>query len=147
MTAHLSNNTWSLVELPQEKKAIGSKWVYRIKHKKDGSVECFKARLVAKGFSQRPGFDYSETFASTMRQNTLRIVLALAAIEDMHLRSVDISHAFINSDIDTEIYMKQPEGFKQGGPRIVCRLNKSLYDGLKQAPHLWGEKLSSAHSY
>ena len=68
--------------------------------------------------------------------------MALAAIEDMHLRSVDISHAFINSDIDTEIYMKQPEGFKQEGPRIVCRLNKSLY-GLKQAPRLWGEKLGS----
>ncbi|EEB89105.1 hypothetical protein MPER_12841, partial [Moniliophthora perniciosa FA553] len=140
MTAHLSNGTWNLVELPPGQKAIGSKWVYRIKHKADGSIERFKARLVAKGFSQRLGFDYSETFASTMRQNTLRTVLALAAVEDLHLRSIDISHAFINSDIDTEIYMTQPEGFRQGGPRIVCRLDKSLY-GLKQAPRLWDEKL------
>ena len=77
-----------------------------------------------------------------MRWSTLRVVLALAAIEDMELRSVDISHAFINSEIDAEVYMKQPDGFRQGGPEKVCRLNKSLY-GLKQSPRLWSEKLSS----
>ena len=65
--------------------------------------------------------------------------MALAAIEDLVLQSVDISHAFTNSDIDAEIYMIQPEGFKQGGSKYVCKLNKSLY-GLKQSPHLWGEK-------
>ncbi|KDR64885.1 hypothetical protein GALMADRAFT_82563 [Galerina marginata CBS 339.88] len=75
-----------------------------------------------------------------MRQATVRIVLALAAIEDLELRSVDISYAFTNSDIDVEIYMEQPEGFKQGGPRTVCRLNKSIY-GLKQSSRLWGETL------
>ena len=68
-----------------------------------------------------------------MRWSTLRTILAIAAIDDLELHSVDISHAFINGDIDTEIYMKQPEGFRQGGPEKVCRLNKSLY-GLKQSP-------------
>ena len=145
ITAHLTNGTWDVVELPPGREAIGSKWVYKVKHKADGTIERFKARLVAQGFSQRPGFDYLETFAATMRWSTLRIILALAAIEDLELRSVDISHAFINSNIDTEIYMKQPEGFKQGGPNIVCRLNKSLY-GLKQSPHLWSEKLASVLS-
>ena len=70
-----------------------------------------------------------------------RTVLALAGINDLELRSVDISHAFTNSDVDAEIYMKQPEGFEQGGSKYVYRLNKSLY-GLKQSPRLWGEKLA-----
>ena len=72
----------------------------------------------------------------------MRIVLALAAIEDMKLRSVDISYAFTNSDIDVEIYMEEPDSFKtkQGGKKIVYRLNKSLY-GLKQSSRLWGETL------
>jgi len=96
--------------------------------------------VVAKGFNQRPGQDYFETFASTMRSATVRIVLALAAIEDMELRSVDISYAFTNSDIDVEIYMQQPLGFRRGGKNLVCRLNKSLY-GLKQSSRLWGETL------
>jgi hypothetical protein len=140
ITMHLANNTWDIVDLPPGQKAIGSTWVFRIKHHADGSIERFKARVCAQGFSQRPGFDFLETYASTLRWSSLRVVLALAAIEDMELRSVDISHAFVNSDIDTVVYMKQPEGFRQGGPEKVCRLNKSLY-GLKQSPRLWSEKL------
>ena len=77
-----------------------------------------------------------------MHWATLCIILALAAIEDLELRTIDISHAFINGDIDTEIYMRQPEGFREGGSEKVCRLNKSLY-GLKQSPRLWSEKLTS----
>ena len=139
---HLENGTWEVVELPDGQKAIGSKWVYKKKYNADGTLERYKARVVAKGFNQRPGQDYFETFASTMRQATVRIVLALAAIEDMELRSVDISYAFTNSDIDVEIYMEEPDGFKtkQGGKKIVYRLNKSLY-GLKQSSRLWGETL------
>ena len=141
--AHIANGTWTIVKLPPDQMVVKSKWVYRIKHNADGSIERFKARLVAKGFSQRPGIDYFETFASTMRHATIRVILALAAIEDLHLRSVDISHAFINSEIDTEVYMAQPLGFVQKGPEWVCKLNKSIY-GLKQSPRLWGEKLWAA---
>jgi len=95
--------------------------VYKKKYNADGTLERYKAHVVAKGFNQRPGQDYFETFASTMRQATVRIVLALAAIEDMELRSVDISYAFTNSDIDVEIYMEEPDGFKmkQDRKRIV----------------------------
>ena len=143
MNAHLENGTWTITLLPPGQKAIGSKWVYKIKHHADGTVERYKGRIVAKGYNQRPGFDFLETFASTMRLPTIRIVLALAAIEDLDLRSVDISHAFINGDIDAEIYMKQPEGYEQGGPNHVCKLNKSLY-GLKQSARLWSEKLAGA---
>ena len=139
---HLENGTWDLVELPEGKVAIGSKWVYKTKYNADGTIERLKARVVAKGFNQRPGQDYFETFASTMRQATVRVVLALAAIEDMELRSVDISYAFTNSDIDVEMYMQQPEGFKQGGKKYVYKLNKSLYE-LKQSSCLWGETLGA----
>ena len=85
ITAHLSNGTWEVVDLSPGRVTIGSKWIYKIKHKVDGTIERFKARLVAQGFSQRPGFDFLETFASTMRWSTLRVILSLAAIEDMEL--------------------------------------------------------------
>ena len=139
---HLENRTWSLVELPVGKKALGSKWVYRTKWNADGSIEWYKAHVVVLGNFQQPGQDFFETFASTLQSATIRIVLALAAIDDMELWSVDISYAFTNSDIDVEIYMKQPDGFQQGGKNLVCKLNKSLY-GLKQSPRLWGETLAN----
>ena len=142
MKSLLENGTWDIVELPPDQKAIGSRWIFRVKRNSDGSIERFKARLVAKGYNQWPGFDYEETFASTMRYASLRTVLALSALEGLHLRSIDISSAFLNGDIDCDIYMKQPDGFKQGGSNMVCKLNKSLY-GLKQSPRLWGEKFSS----
>ena len=140
LDAHARNQTWTVAKLPPGCKAIGSRWVFKIKRKADGSVERYKARIVAKGFSQRPGFDFFETFAPTAKFAAIRAVLAIAAIEDLHLRSLDISHAFINGDLDADVYMEQPEGFEQGGPDYVCHLKKSIY-GLKQAARLWYQKL------
>lgn len=139
---HMENRTWELVKLPPGKKAIGSGWVFKVKRNPDGSVERYKGRLVAKGYSQRPGQDYTEVFAPCSRAATVRTVLALAAVEDMHIRSVDISHAFINGELKEEIYMKQPEGFEELGPDYVCKLNRSLY-GIKQASRVWNKKLNS----
>jgi hypothetical protein len=98
----------------------------------DGSVECHKGRIVAKGYSQRPGFDYTEVFAPTFHPASLHLIIALAAKEGFKMHSVDISSAFTYGDLEEEIYMCQPEGYHQGGPNIVCKLNKSLY-GLKQS--------------
>ncbi|KAJ8515124.1 hypothetical protein ONZ45_g7425 [Pleurotus djamor] len=140
ITAHLSNGTWRLVPLPDGKQAIGCRWVFVVKYKADGSIERFKGRVVAKGYSQRPGYDYFDTWASPSHISTIKVVMALAAIDGMHLRSADISHAFINSPIDCEIYMEQPPGFVEKGPngeKLVCALDKSIY-GLKQSPRLWG---------
>jgi hypothetical protein len=77
----IENGTWEIVDLPYGEKAIGSGWVFKVKHNVDGSIERFKARLVAKGYSQRPGLDYNESFAPTFRPATLRIIMALAALK------------------------------------------------------------------
>jgi hypothetical protein len=117
----------------------------KVKRNADGSLDRYKSRLVAKGYSQRPGFDFKETFAPTVHYSTIRIVLALAALEDLELRSIDISHAYLNGTLEEEIYMLQPEGFEVGGPDHVCRLYKSLY-GLKQAGRVWNKTLHAALS-
>jgi len=79
----------------------------KVKHNADGSLDRYKSRLVAKGYSQHPGFDFKETVAPTVRYSTIRIVLALAALEDLELRSIDISHAYLNGTLEEEIYMQQ----------------------------------------
>jgi hypothetical protein len=109
----------------------------------DGTVRKFKARLVVKGFSQRAGIDYDETFAPVAHHQSLRILLALAAQYSMQLHQIDVVGAFLNGDVEEEIYMKQPEGFvAEGQERAVCKLNKALY-GLKQAGMIWNQKLDS----
>ena len=140
--ALVTNGTWELVKLPAGRKAVGSRWVFKVKRRPDGSIERYKARLVAKGYSQRPGLDYTETFAPTAKFAALRAILAISAIEDLELESLDISSAFLNGEIDTEVYLQQPEGFHQGGPDCVWRLLKALY-GLKQSPRVWNKKLDT----
>jgi Reverse transcriptase (RNA-dependent DNA polymerase) len=132
MEAHQVNGTWEVVKLPAGKREIGSRWFLKVKYNADGSLEHYKARLVAKGYSQCPGFDFKETFAPTVRYATICTILAIAALEDLELRSVDISHAYLDGELEEDIYMQQPEGFEVGGPEYVCKLRKSLY-GLKQA--------------
>lgn len=142
---HRANDTWEVVHrssVPAGCKVLDCKWVLNRKYDGDGNLDKYKARVVAKGFSQRPGFDYSETFAPTFRQASMRLICALAAEEDLHMRSIDITAAFTNGDLDEEIYMKQPDGFVEGGPDYVLRLRKSLY-GLKQAARQWNTKLHS----
>jgi hypothetical protein len=131
MQAHLDNGTWELVKVPAGQKAIGSKWVFKIKRNANGSIECYKARLVAHGFSQSPGIDFTETFAPTTKWAALHSIFALAAFEDLELESVDISNAYLNGELkDVEVYMKQPEGFEVKDNSWAAKLQKGLY-GMK----------------
>jgi len=140
MEAHKLNSTWDVVKLPPGKHAIGSRWFLKVKFNADGSLDHYKARLVAKGYSQCPGFDFKETFAPTVRYATIHTILAITALKDLKLRSVDISHAYLNGKLEEDIYMQQPKGFEVGGPEYVCKLRKSLY-GLKQADRVWNKTL------
>ncbi len=107
----MENGTWELVNLPHDKKAISSRWVFRLKRNADGSIERYKGRIVAQGFSQRPGIDYVETFAPTPRWATIRAVFALVALEDLDALTIDFEKAFSNAELDEEVSMRQPEGF------------------------------------
>jgi hypothetical protein len=141
--AHLCSSTWTLVQLPPDRNAIGSHWVFKVKRNADSSLECYKARLVAKCFNQRPGLDYTKTFDPTAKLATLRTVLAMCALEDYEADTMDISNAFLNGDLTQDVYMHQPEGFEQGEGNMVLKLNRSLY-GLKQASQVWYQKLDIA---
>lgn len=147
MDALASNGTWELVELPPDRKQVGSRWVFLIKRKPDGTIDRYKARLVAKGYTQIPGHDYDQTFSPATRLTSLRTVLAQAAIKGEHIESIDISNAYLNGEIEDQfqVYMAQPEGFEvenPNGKRWVCRLKKGLY-GLKQSGRLWYQKLAT----
>ena len=133
---------WDIEPLPTGKKAISSKWVFTLKERPDGSVERYKARIVAKGFQQIPGLDYDETFAPVAKLVSIRAILSIAAIEDWEIDQVDFTQAFTNGDLEEDVYMKQPEGFHEGGPEMVCHLKRALY-GLKQAPRQWYKKMDA----
>ena len=139
----LKNQTWSLTELPSGRKTIKSKWVFKVKTNEDGSVDRFKARLVAQGFSQRHGIDNDETFSPVATKATIRILIGLKA-QGWHLRHVDVDTAYLNADIDAELYISQPKGFEKRGDQgevLVCKLRKAIY-GLKQAGLAWYDHLS-----
>ncbi|RVX18946.1 Retrovirus-related Pol polyprotein from transposon TNT 1-94 [Vitis vinifera] len=127
------NGVWDLIELPNSCKPVGCKWVFKTKRDAKGNIERFKARLVAKGFTQKEGIDYKDTFSPVSKKDSLRIIMALVAHFDLELHQMDVKTAFLNGNLDEDIYMEQPEGFaKKGNEHLVCKLKKSIY-GLKQA--------------
>ncbi|RVX15883.1 Retrovirus-related Pol polyprotein from transposon TNT 1-94 [Vitis vinifera] len=136
------NGTWEITDLPRGKKPVGCKWIFTVKYKVDGNVDRYKARLVAKGFTQSYGIDYQETFAPVAKLNTVRVLLSLAANLDWSLHQLDVKNAFLNGDLEEEVYMDIPAGLETTSNfNKVCRLRKSLY-GLKQSPRAWFERFT-----
>jgi hypothetical protein len=137
----MKNQTWELVPRPSDTNIVGNRWVYKVKRNSDGSIERFKARLVAKGYSQAEGIDYGEVFSPVARFPTIRTLLAFANAHDLEVHHMDVSTAFLNGDLDCDIYMEQPEGFVDATkPDYVCKLKKGLY-GLKQSARCWNATL------
>ncbi|GJV49702.1 zinc finger, CCHC-type containing protein [Tanacetum coccineum] len=138
----MHNNTWELTDLPSGCKALGCKWILKRKMKVDGSIDKYKARLVIQGFRQKEGIDFFDTYAPVARITTIRLLLALAAIHDLVIHQMDVKTAFLNGDLDEEIYMKQPEGFVMPGHES----KESLVEGYSDASWINNMEVHSSTS-
>lgn len=130
MEALEKNGTWEKVSLLEGKTPVGCKWVFTEKFNSDGTVERYKARLVAKGFTQTYGIDYQEKLAPVGKLNTVRVLLSVAANLDWPLYKLDVKNAFLNGELEEEVFMDAPPRFEESFGRKVCKLKRSLY-GLK----------------
>jgi hypothetical protein len=140
--ALLKNKTWHLVQPRAGLNVIDCKWIFKLKHKADGSIDRYKARLVAKGFKHQYVVDYDDTFSPVVKPTTIQLLLSLAVSRGWSLRQIDIQNAFLHGHLNEDVYMKQPPGFIDSDrPNYLCKLDKSLY-GLKQAPRAWFSHLS-----
>lgn len=142
MASHHKCSTWTLVERKPWMNIIKNRWIFKTKLDSDGRVIKYKARLVAKGYSQQEGIDYQETFSPVARYDTIRVLLSVCSMnKKITINQFDVKTAFLNGDLEEDIFMEQPEGFVHG-ENMVCKLNRSLY-GLKQSPRCWNQKLTS----
>jgi hypothetical protein len=141
LRAIASNNVWRLVKAPEGANIVSSRWVFKIKRLPNGQIDRYRARLVARGFSQRYGVDYDETFAPVVRMESLRILLAIAAIENLEVHQMDVVTAYLAGELEEEIYMAPPQGLS-GAEGKVCLLRKGLY-GLKQSARVWNRRITT----
>jgi hypothetical protein len=138
------NQTWKLVDLPRGHRAIGLKWVFKLKRNEAGNTIKHKARLVAKWYVQQQGVDYDEVFAPVARMESIRVLLAIAAQEGWFVHHMDVKSAFLHGELKEEVYVQQPPGFLAAGHEgKVLKLHKALY-GLRQAPRAWNVKLDNS---
>ena len=104
----MKNDVWNIVPKLEGKCVVSSKWIYKIKHVVDGSIEKYKARFVARGFSQKEGIDYEETFAPVARYTSIRAIMALVSMMKWDLHQMDVKTAFLNGVIEEEVYIEHP---------------------------------------
>ena len=143
MKAIEENETWELVDPSPGCRPIALKWVYKVKRDERGAIVKHKARLVARGFVQREGVDFEEAFAPVARMESVRLLLALAAVKDWRVHHLDIKSTFLNGELAQMVFVRQPPGFAvKGEEHRVLRLRKALY-GPRQAPRAWNNKLDA----
>ncbi|GJT01934.1 putative ribonuclease H-like domain-containing protein [Tanacetum coccineum] len=136
-------NVWVLCDLPDGKRVIGTKWVFRNKRDERGTIIKNKARLVAQGYRQEEGVDYDEVFAPVARIEAIRLFLAFASFMGFSVYQMDVKSAFLYGNITEEVYVNQPPGFVDPHhPNKVYKVIKALY-GLHQAPRAWYARLST----
>jgi hypothetical protein len=137
----IKNNVWDIMPRPKVKSVVSSKWIYKIKHAANGSVENFKEIFVARGFTQKEGIDYEETFSPVSRYTSIRIIISLAFVLCWKLHQMDVKIEFLNGKIEQEVFVEQPDGFiLHNKGTHVRKLRKALY-GLKKAPRVWYDKI------
>lgn len=142
VTSLLEKGTFQVVDIPAHLTPVSTKWVFKRKVDAFGNFVKYKARLVAKGFLQKFGVDYFDIFSPVTKLATLRVLLALVASQDLELRHVDVRTAFLNGELDEEVYIKVPDGLHDMYPGKCFKLKKAIY-GLKQAPRVWWLNLSA----
>jgi hypothetical protein len=139
----IKNDVWEIVPRSKSKDVVSSKWLFKIKHVADESIEKYKARFVARGFSQKEGIDYEETFAPVARYTSIKTIIALVAKMKWKLHQMDVKTTFLNGVIEEEVYIEQPQRFEvEDRKSHVCKLKKALY-GLKQALRAWYGRIDS----
>lgn len=140
------NNTWTLIpkeEMQAGHRALGEKWVYKVKRDVEGKISRFKARWVVKGYLQQFGIDFDQTYAAIVKPMAFRVLFAIAAYFDLDIDQMDVKTAFLYGLINQLIYVEQPKGTEtEATKNMACKLLKALY-GLKQLSRLWYKQFSA----
>ena len=142
MNALQKNETWIIVEKPNDQKIGMCKWVLRVK--RDSLSKCirYNARLVAQGFSQVPRIDFKDTFSPTLKIMSFCMLVGLVASLNLELHHLDVQTTFLHGELDEEVYIQPPYFESAQFPNHVCRLRKSIY-GFHQSPLVWYNCLHS----
>ena len=129
--------------MDSSKNVVDYKWLFRIKHKPNGTIDRYKAKLVAKGFTQRPELDYHSTFSPVIKPTTVLLVLSIVIQKLWPIHQLDVNNAFLQGHLEEEVFMHQRPGFEHLNlPTHICKLKKAIY-GIKQAPRAWYNELKN----
>ena len=139
----MKNDFWDIVPKPESKSVVYSKWIYKIKHVVDGSIEKYKEIFVARGLSQKEGIDYEENFAPVARYTSIKTIMPLASMMKWYLHQMDVKITVLNGMIEEEAYIECTQGFEvEDKVTHVCKLKKDLY-GPRKDPRAWYGRIDS----
>lgn len=132
--------TWMTTQLPEGKRCIGCRWIFKTKIDADGKIARYKAKLVAQGFTQEKGIDYNETYSPVINFSVIKLLLALSAEYQWYIRHIDVKNAYLYGNLQEEIYMRLPPLY-DAKEEEVAKLLRPIY-GLRQSGRKWNEALN-----